>query len=69
MENLQKIFLNRTVVIAAHRLSTVMNADNIVVMKKGEIVEQGTHDSLLKADGFYAMLYNSQYTDGIPPED
>ena len=38
-------------------------------MKKGRIVEQGTHDQLLAADGFYALLYNSQYTDGIPPED
>ena len=59
----------RTSFVIAHRLSTIKNADNILVMKKGTIVEQGTHDELLKADGFYAMLYNSQYTDGIPPED
>lgn len=59
----------RTSFVIAHRLSTIKNADNILVMKKGRIVEQGTHDSLLKANGFYAMLYNSQYTDGIPPED
>ncbi len=59
----------RTSFVIAHRLSTIKNADNILVMKKGAIVEQGTHDELLKADGFYALLYNSQYTDGIPPED
>ena len=59
----------RTSFVIAHRLSTIKNADNILVMKKGRIVEQGTHDELLAADGFYALLYNSQYTDGIPPED
>lgn len=59
----------RTSFVIAHRLSTIKNADNILVMKKGTIVEQGTHDELLKKDGFYALLYNSQYTDGIPPED
>lgn len=60
MENLQKIFLNRTVVIAAHRLSTVMNADNIVVMKKGEIVEQGTHSELVALRGHYYTLVKNQ---------
>lgn len=60
MENLQKIFLNRTVVIAAHRLSTVMNADNIVVMKKGEIVEQGTHAELVALRGHYYTLVKNQ---------
>lgn len=59
----------RTSFVIAHRLSTIKNADNILVMKKGAIVEQGTHKQLLDADGFYALLYNSQYTDGIPPED
>ncbi len=59
----------RTSFVIAHRLSTIKNADNILVMKKGTIVEQGTHDELLEKDGFYALLYNSQYTDGIPPED
>lgn len=60
MENLQKIFQNRTVVIAAHRLSTVMNADNIVVMKKGEIVEQGTHSELVALRGHYYTLVKNQ---------
>lgn len=64
-----KLMRGRTSFIIAHRLSTIKNADNILVMKKGTIVEQGTHQQLLDADGFYALLYNSQYTDGIPPED
>ncbi len=64
-----ELMQGRTSFIIAHRLSTIKNADNILVMKKGTIVEQGTHQQLLDADGFYALLYNSQYTDGIPPED
>ena len=63
------LMAGRTSFVIAHRLSTIKNADNILVMKKGAIVEQGTHEALLAADGFYALLYNSQYTDGIPPED
>ena len=63
------LMAGRTSFVIAHRLSTIKNADNILVMKKGAIVEQGTHQELLDADGFYALLYNSQYTDGIPPED
>ena len=66
MDNLMR---GRTAFVIAHRLSTIKNADNILVMKKGAIVEQGTHKQLLEMDGFYALLYNSQYTDGIPPED
>ncbi len=66
MQNLMK---GRTSFVIAHRLSTIKSADNILVMRKGHIVEQGTHKELLAADGFYALLYNSQYTEGIPPED
>ena len=51
----------RTSFIIAHRLSTVKNADLILVMKDGNIVEQGTHESLLAQNGFYAGLYNSQF--------
>ena len=60
MENLHKIFENRTVVIAAHRLSTVMDADNIVVMKKGKIVEQGTNRELVDLRGQYSTLVKNQ---------
>ena len=58
MDNLMK---GRTSFIIAHRLSTIKNADLILVMNEGDIVEQGTHDELLKKGGFYAKLYNSQF--------
>ena len=51
----------RTSFIVAHRLSTIRNADEILVMKDGSIIEQGTHDELMKKDGFYQNLYNSQF--------
>ena len=52
---------NRTSFIIAHRLSTIRNADLILVMNHGDIVEQGNHEELLKKNGFYAKLYNSQF--------
>ena len=52
----------RTSFIIAHRLSTIKNADVILVVNNGEIVEQGNHEDLLKKNGFYANLYNSQFT-------
>lgn len=58
MDNLMK---GRTSFIIAHRLSTIKNADLILVMKDGDIIEQGTHEELLAANGFYAGLYNSQF--------
>ena len=51
----------RTSFIVAHRLSTIQNADVILVMKDGHIIEQGNHEALLKQNGFYAELYNSQF--------
>lgn len=63
-----ELMKGRTSFVIAHRLSTIRNADNIIVMRRGHIVEQGTHDSLLEADGFYAKLYNSQFTGGIPED-
>lgn len=51
----------RTSFIIAHRLSTIRNADLILVMNEGDIIEQGTHEELLKQNGFYANLYNSQF--------
>ena len=51
----------RTSFVVAHRLSTITSADIILVMNKGQIIEQGTHAELLKKKGFYANLYNSQF--------
>jgi len=60
MDNLQQFFEGRTSVVIAHRLSTVKNADQIVVLEKGEIVEIGTHDELTKSQGAYYRLVKNQ---------
>ena len=51
----------RTSFVIAHRLSTIKNADLILVLRDGDIVEQGSHEELMKLNGFYAELYNSQF--------
>ena len=56
-----RMMQGRTSFIVSHRLSTIREADVILVMKDGHIVEQGNHDQLLAQDGFYAKLYNSQF--------
>ncbi|GHP13374.1 multidrug ABC transporter ATP-binding protein [Lentilactobacillus fungorum] len=56
---------NRTSFVVAHRLSTIQNADNIIVMNHGAVVETGTHSELLAKNGFYADLYNSQFSDDV----
>lgn len=62
-EAFAKLTKGRTSFIIAHRLSTIRNSDLILVMKEGQIVEQGTHDELLVQNGFYAELYNSQFVE------
>ena len=57
---IEKMTDERTSIVIAHRLSTIRNADNIIVMNLGEIVEQGTHKELLKLNGFYKKLYDTQ---------
>ena len=58
---LNKLMLNRTSIIIAHRLSTIRNVDRIIVMHKGRIVEQGTHEQLLGQQGVYRKLYDFQH--------
>lgn len=62
---MDKLSENRTSFVIAHRLSTIRNADLILVLKDGDIVESGTHQSLLEKGGFYAQLYNSQFEDTV----
>jgi ATP-binding cassette subfamily B protein len=58
---MHELMKGRTSFVIAHRLSTIKGADLILVMKNGDIIESGTHESLLGANGFYAKLYNSQF--------
>ena len=60
-EAFNRMMQGRTSFIVAHRLSTIQEADVILVMKDGHIIEQGNHESLLAKNGFYAKLYNSQF--------
>lgn len=60
-EAFNTLMTGRTTFIVAHRLSTIKNADKILVMNKGNVIEQGTHEELLKKQGFYYHLYNSQF--------
>ena len=60
-EALDNLMKNRTVIVIAHRLSTIQNADKIVVINDGKIVEEGTHEELLKQQGAYANLYAMQF--------
>ncbi len=63
-EAMDRLMAGRTSFVVAHRLSTIRNADNILVMEHGDVVEQGTHRELLAKDGVYARLYNSQFEGG-----
>lgn len=62
---MDKLMEGRTSFVIAHRLSTIRNADLILVMKDGNIIEQGNHDELMAQGGFYADLYNSQFTEEV----
>lgn len=60
-EGLDTVLENRTSIVIAHRLSTIKNADRIIVLRQGEIIEEGTHESLLRDGGHYADLYNTYF--------
>ena len=59
-EALDHLLSDRTAIIIAHRLSTIRNVDKILILKRGELIESGSHDELLEQDGLYASLYNLQ---------
>lgn len=65
MENMDSVFCGKTVVVVAHRLSTVRNADNIVVLSDGSVIEQGTHDELIRRKGEYYKLVRNQLELGL----
>lgn len=60
MNKLRKVFNGKTVIIVAHRLSTIRNADNIIVLDHGKIVENGTHGNLVLQKGYYLRLLKNQ---------
>ena len=69
-EALKVLLKGRTGLVIAHRLATIRNADRILVLQNGSLIEQGNHDQLMKLGGLYARLYNMNYAgfDDIPDE-
>ncbi|MCY7277790.1 MAG: ABC transporter ATP-binding protein, partial [Phormidesmis sp. CAN_BIN44] len=63
-EALERLLEARTAIIIAHRLSTIRNVDRILVLKRGQLVESGSHDALLNQGGLYASLYQLQMLEG-----
>ena len=68
-EGLEVVLRDRTAIVIAHRLSTIKSADRIIVLQKGDIIEEGTHDTLIKKGGHYAELYNTYFRHQSPDYD
>lgn len=64
-EAMRRLMTGRTSFVIAHRLSTIREADQILVIDHGQVVERGTYNSLLEANGFYARLYANQFREGL----
>lgn len=62
---MERLLEKRTSFVVAHRLSTIRDANNIIVMNQGSIVETGNHETLMAKNGFYADLYNSQFSEEV----
>ena len=60
IKNLKNSFKDKTLLIVSHRVSCVKNADSIIVLENGKIIQEGTHDELMKIEGYYKELYNKQ---------
>jgi ATP-binding cassette subfamily B protein len=67
LKNLNKVSKDKTTIIVSHRISSAKNADKIIVLDEGKIIQSGTHESLLNVNGYYKELYNNQLTES--PED
>ena len=65
LNNLKKVSKDKTTIIISHRVSSAKNADQIIVLDKGKIIQQGNHDSLVNQEGFYQDLYNQQLTEQL----
>jgi ABC-type multidrug transport system fused ATPase/permease subunit len=68
-EGLEVVLRDRTAIVIAHRLSTIKSADRIIVLQRGEIIEEGTHDTLINKGGHYAELYNTYFRHQSPDYD
>jgi ABC-type multidrug transport system fused ATPase/permease subunit len=68
-EGLDEVLQNRTALVIAHRLSTIRSADRIVVLRQGQVIEEGSHDALIAADGHYKELYYTYFRHQAPDYD